>query len=569
MNLIPYLKTNWRPQTTVLAICGFLITLVLLIYQQAPSCEFIALDDPAYITNNALVSKGLSWANVWSALTDVHVALWIPMTWISLMADVSMFGVSSSSVAIHGVNVLFHAANAVLVFLWLRSATGRVWPSAVVAALFAAHPINVESVLWATERKNVLCLFFTLWTLFFYTRYVKRPTKLSYVAAAVFFALSLMAKPMSITLPVFFLLLDFWPLNRMSRATVIARVREKVPFFLISYAALLVGMYAPAQLGVSVDFTTLPVATRATNAAISYVTYLRQFVWPEGLGVIYMHPMRAIWLQAGVSAAILLGFTILAVRVRRSHPYFIVGWIWFIVALLPTSGMVQVGEQARADRFTYLPQLGMFAAAVWFMASFKWTQLRPKLAGELAFAVIALLGYMTARQIVYWDNSMAVYDRALSLDPRNANLLVKASRMNYFFGDAKTAFAQAKKATECAPHFPDGWVMVGLILSDLQKPEKADEAMAYAARLDPTDAFTRAALGGIQLQAKKYREAAIDFRMATYRKPELVGPRKALDKLIKDHPEDVPARIKLKHVALSTIVPEPPSLAASPKPPAP
>ena len=308
-------------------------------------CDFIAFDDNSHVYENPLVIHGLSWAGVRDAFTHCHASLWIPLTWISFMLDVSLFGMNPG--AMHAVNLALHAAATVALFFLLRRATGSLWASAFVAALFGLHPVNVESVAWIAERKNVLSTLLCLLALHAYVRYAEKPRAIFYVAAWVCAALSLLAKPMVVTLPFALLLLDHWPLARWGRVPWPRLVVEKIPFALLSAGACWMAMQAPQERAALVTTETLPLAARLSNALISYVTYLGTMLWPSGSPFSTRIPSTCSPLLAAAAAAVLLAISALAVVWWKKRPYLLTGWCWFLGVLVPVLGLVQVGSQAR------------------------------------------------------------------------------------------------------------------------------------------------------------------------------------------------------------------------------
>jgi Flp pilus assembly protein TadD len=358
-----------------IAVCLGLAALTLGAMGHAYANGFVNYDDGDYVVRNAQVREGLSWAGTVWAFATTHAANWHPLTWLSLQLDAALFG-SASAWGFHLTNVLLHTANVVLLFLALRRLTGAVWRSAAVAALFAVHPAHVESVAWVAERKDVLSGLFWMLTLLAYAFYAERPNWQRYLLVLAAFALGLMAKPMLVTLPCVLLLLDYWPLQRVPAAcgSVPGRKRlgillvEKLPLFALTAAACLVTLYAQRQGGAVNTLEQLPLRDRLLNTAAAYTGYLAELVWPAGLAPFYPHPREHLLLEqavrAGVVLALITGVVIWAWRRR----YLTVGWLWFLGTLVPVIGLVQVGGQAMADRYTYIPYIGLFIALVWLAA---------------------------------------------------------------------------------------------------------------------------------------------------------------------------------------------------------
>ena len=402
--------------------------LTLAFYNPIVHNGFTNFDDNGYITDNAHVRAGLTWDTVKWAFTSRDCANWHPVTWLSHALDCQLFRLNPAGH--HYVNVLLHAVNAILLFLLLESATGLTWPSFMVAALFALHPVNVESVAWAAERKNVLSMFFFLFTLHAYGWYVRRASVRRYAVVAVLFALGLMAKPEIITLPFVLLLWDYWPLRRMGGGLpgenlpgkLVPRsfsflFLEKVPLLLLSAGSGVITLVA--QRG-GQALRDVPAWVRFGNSAVAYVRYLGKAFWPVRLAVPYPHPGRLlpIW-EILASAAVLLLSTGLVLR-WRDHRYLVVGWFWFLGTLVPVIGLVQVSTQAMADRYAYLPYIGLFVCVIWGVAE---TAQERKISavwlGVPAVLVLFTLGIVSRHQLAYWHDSESLWRHTLSVTQRN------------------------------------------------------------------------------------------------------------------------------------------------------
>jgi tetratricopeptide (TPR) repeat protein len=406
-----------------------LAVVVLVVYNPVIHNGFI-YDDEGYITGNPQVRAGLTWPTVKWAFTTYQQANWHPLTWLSHALDYELFGLHSAGH--HYVNVLLHAVNVVLLFLLLESATGFRWRSLMVAVLFALHPINVESVAWAAERKNVLSMMFFLLALYAYVWYVRRPGLRRYAAVACFFALALLAKPQVITLPFLLLLWDYWPLGRMGAPAETAQGRnapklssawlvlEKVPLLLLSAASALVTMKAQKAGGALQAFSRYSLLLRLETAAVSYARYLGKALWPSKLVAMYPHPNKLYpaW-QAGAAVVLLLLITALVLRARGQR-YLAVGWFWFLGCLVPMIGLVQVGLQAMADRYAYIPFIGLFLMIVWLLADgAKARQISVRWLAIPAVSCLLALGILTCRQVGYWHDTESFWVRTLALTEDN------------------------------------------------------------------------------------------------------------------------------------------------------
>jgi protein O-mannosyl-transferase len=407
-----------KHQATVPIVALLLFLGTMALYYPALQNGFVNYDDPAYVTSNSqvrqgLVSRSLSWA-----FTSTAEANWHPLTWLSHMLDVRLFGMLPAGH--HVQSIFWHAINVVLLFLLLWRATGFLGRSAVVAGLFAAHPLNVESVAWIAERKTLLCTFFFLLALAAYGWYVKQPKASRYLLVALLFALGLMAKPMVITLPLALLLLDFWPLGRVPKAPYSKLILEKVPLLALSAASAAITLYAQRAGGAIGSTQLLPLAMRVKNAIYSYLVYIEKAVWPSRLAVFYPHPegSLALW-KVMAAATVLIMITALCWHFRERR-YLVVGWLWFLITLAPVIGLIQVGRQAWADRYAYIPLWGLFVIGVWLLSEAASRVALSKIAqGAIALAI--LLGFaVTARsQIEYWRDSYSLFTHAIQVTDAN------------------------------------------------------------------------------------------------------------------------------------------------------
>ena len=423
----------------------FLVT--LLAFHHVVRCDFINFDDPTYVQNNPLVAGGLTPANVGRAFTTLHAGYWIPLTWISYQLDYSLHGLAASGY--HRTNLLLHAANVVLLFLLLCRLTGSTGRSAVVAALFALHPIQVESVAWVTERKDVLSTFFGLLALGAYVGYGERPGWRRYLAVMLLLALGLMAKPMMVTLPCVMLLLDFWPLHRWGWKTPPPHplpeaergwgggvlpllplsasgrgwgggvLREKAPLFALALAAGVLTIVAQKTDTAVRSLDEFSLYARLGNAAVSSVAYLGMLLWPQNLAVFYPHPGEPPVWQVVAAVLVLLLLTGTALALARRAPYLLVGWLWYLLTLAPVSGILQAGWQGRADRFLYVPSIGLFLLATWGLAELATTARRRLALGSLAAAVLAGCLVRTVFQVHHWQNSLSLWQHTVAVTPAN------------------------------------------------------------------------------------------------------------------------------------------------------
>jgi Tfp pilus assembly protein PilF len=399
------------------AVCAALVVITWAIFGQTLGHQFVNYDDLLYVVENQHIRAGLSWHGILWAFTHVHSQNWHPLTSMSHMLDCQLFGLRPGWH--HFVNVLLHGAGAVLLFLALEQMTGALWPSAFVAAVFAIHPLRVESVAWIAERKDVLSGVFFMLTLLAYVRYVRGPSIGRYAMMSIFLVCGLMSKPMLVTLPIVLLFLDYWPLNRFgdSRATITKLFTEKIPLFTLAVGSCLATLFAQNFALGSSEY--LPLKWRITNAIVTYLDYVWQMFWPVDLVPFYIHPEHRlpIW-RLLVAAIILITITGIAFARRRKNPYILVGWSWYTVMLLPVIGIIQVGLQGRADRYTYLPQIGLYIALVWLIRGLtkSWRQ-REIVLGTAAITVLCSLSILSWKQTTHWRDTETLWSHALAITP--------------------------------------------------------------------------------------------------------------------------------------------------------
>jgi len=398
-------------------IAALLVVATVAAYASVWRCDFVSLDDPTYVTDNPLVAQGLTWQGVAGAFTTGHAANYHPLTWLSHMVDVELYGLRPAGH--HLTNLLLHLASTLLLFAFLARTTQAPWASGVVAALFALHPTHVESVAWIAERKDCLSTLFAMATIWAYRGYCLHPSARRAAGVGLWFTGGLLAKPMVVSLPLLLWLLDYWPLRRPLGWR---RVGEKLPLFALAAASCVVTFLAQ-QSGGAVQDLRIPLAPRLANAVVAYVRYLGELLWPVKLSVLYPHPYitGTPWSRATVvgCALLLLALTALAIALRRRR-HLLVGWGWYLVSMVPVIGVVQVGVQAMADRYTYLPFIGLFLAIVWEgralcarLGRGRW------LGGAATVAVLGLLTLLTARQVGAWRDSTTLYERSLAATPES------------------------------------------------------------------------------------------------------------------------------------------------------
>ncbi len=407
-------------RTTPALLAVGLAAIVSLAFARTVFCDFVNYDDDVYVTANPLVREGLTARGMCCAFTAFRGELWVPLTWLSLMADRELFG--SGPQAFHLVNLSLHACNAALLFLVLRTATGSTWRSWLAALLWAVHPLRVESVAWVAERKDVLSMFFALLALLAYVRNAARRSAGGYMLVLVLFSMSLLAKPALVTLPVLMLLMDYWPLGRFGNlpASRAHLLREKVPLIVVAAIASVVAIIAVASGGMAA-VEQVPLPSRLANAAVSYARYLWKTVWFGELAVFYPYPSRWPAWQVVGAVVLLIAATTAAFWQRRRRPWLWVGWLWFIIAMLPMIGVVQAGDQAMADRYSYVPAIGLAILVAWSIPQCS-ARRRSACWGVgigatlLAVAVLVICSW---RQIACWLNSVVLWEQALRVTQDN------------------------------------------------------------------------------------------------------------------------------------------------------
>ena len=497
--------------------CLFLTFITLAVYGQIINHDFVYFDDGRYVFQNPYVKGGFTPETVIWAFTSISESNWHPVTWLSHMLDHVLYGMNPG--LHHLTNLIFHILTTLLLFLFLKRITGAFWQSSFVAALFALHPLQVESVAWVSERKNVLCAFFWMLTLWGYIRYVEKPTLRRYLSTLLFFILGLMAKPMVVTLPFVLLLLDYWPLGRFhqtgKRPISYPAVWEKIPFFLLSAASSAVTLVAQQRGGSIGSAAVYPFGERVANALLSYVKYMGKMVWPFELTVFYPFPSVIPGWQVAGPFLLLAAISFGVIKGARQRPYAVVGWLWYIGTLVPVIGLVQVGSQAMADRYTYLPLIGLFMVAAWGVSEFS-ARHRIKKVWLTASAgvLLSLLITTTWRQVGYWENSVALFTRALAVTADNP---VAHNNLGYTlstqgkFGKAINHYLEALRL------YPDCVVAhynLGNALGNLDKPSQAIYHYREVLRLNPKHTGAHNNLGNVLAKQGKLNDAVKHYSAA-------------------------------------------------------
>ena len=515
-----------RPMADLL-VCVCLALMTVAVYAPVRHYPFVNLDDKAYVTDNLHVREGLTLQGIVWAFTHAHSGNWHPLTWMSHMLDCQLWGLAPAGH--HLTNVLFHAANAVLLFLVLASMTGTRWRSALVAGLFAWHPLHVESVAWVAERKDVLSAFFCLLTFAAYVWYVRQPRWQRYLLLVLCYALGLMAKPMLVTLPFVLLLLDYWPLHRLASASlrsscqVLRRLLwEKSPLFLLAAASSFETFLVQKHAGAVSTLEQFRASARLANALVSYMAYLAKMIWPVDLAVYY--PLRVVMNPWQVTGAVLLMavLTVVALALGRRFRFLPVGWLWFLGMLVPVIGLVQAGGQAMADRYTYLPLIGLFLIIAWGIPaelgrSKTWRI--PLVLGVAA--VLAACQAGTANQLRYWVNNKVLFERALAVTRGNPFAHVNLAESLADEGDLDGAVKHLAAALRLSPSSKEAHHSLGGVLMLQGHVDDAIGQFEQALRLDPDYANAHSDLANALMLQGKVEPAIAHCETALRLQPDL------------------------------------------------
>ncbi len=469
---------------TEILVCVALFVVTLVVFWGVTANEFISFDDDEYITANPQVQAGLTGESVAWAFANYHSNNWHPLTWLVHMTDQELFGEDAGGH--HLTSLLFHALNALLLFLVLYRLTGSLGSSALVAALFALHPAHVESVAWAAEKKDVISTLFAILTIGAYARYVRSASAGRYALALGLFALGLLAKPMLVTLPFVLLLLDYWPLGRCCGEPPASRpwstlLLEKVPFLVLAAASSWVTLLAQQSGGVLKTLESFPLGTRLANAIVAYAAYLGKLVWPSKLAILYPHPHEFPFWQVGGAALLLAAITAAVFVMRRRQPALIVGWLWFLGTLVPVIGLVQVGNQAFADRYTYLPYIGLFVAIVWTLRSL----LDRKVVVVAVVVVLSTLGVRTWYQTRHWKDTITLFRHTVAVTQNNYLIHDNLGNLLAGEGHLDEALEQYREAVRIRPAFTQGHYNAGVALSKAARYEEAVPYFDEAVRQQP------------------------------------------------------------------------------------
>lgn len=505
-----------------------LIVFSLAVFGSIKDNDFINLDDPGYITQNQQIKSGINVSSIKWAFTTTYFSYWHPLTWLSLMLDWSIF--QDKAGGYHLINLYLHIGTAIILFFFLYKTTKNIWPSAFASALFALHPLRVESVAWACERKDVLSMFFGMASIYAYASYSEKYKFSKYIICLVLFAMSLMSKPLMVTLPFVLLLLDYWPLRRWTENNLPRRynetgviILEKVPFLILSIISSIVAAWSQNNVGAMISLEKLPLSTRIAHALISYVAYLEKIFWPAKLAVYYPYDYAVPFLNVLAAGIILMIITLTVFYYIKKLPFLFAGWFWYLGTMIPVIGLVQVGMQGMADRHTYLPSVGIAIILAWGIPFLiKSEETRRKVLFPAAMAVLAILSFLTWRQCGYWKNSITLYQHTLKVTKDNCLI-------NKNLGDALLAEGKAMESIKYydnsirqEPYFADAYNNRGSAYFRLGQYQHAIEDFTKAIRVnnDFNTHTYRNNRGGAYFKLGQYEYAIEDFTKAISGKPD-------------------------------------------------
>ncbi len=557
---------------------------MIAVFWQSTGHDFVNYDDPAYVTDNIHVRKGLTYPNVLWAFTTLHAENWHPITWLSHMLDSKIYGLNPKGH--HATNILFHVANTLLLLYLLYSTTRNYWQSLFVAALFALHPLHVESVAWIAERKDLLSAFSGFVTLILYSRYARRPRPLTYLVSLLAFAVGLMAKPMLVTLPFVMLLYDFWPLGRVqfkrphmendpyasrtnySPSTPSRLILEKIPFFVLTLASCIITYLAQRKGGAVADAQLVPLLFRIINALLSYVRYISNMLWPHNLAPMHPLPPTLMIEQGIIAGLILFGISYLVYRLAHLHPSIPTGWLWYLGTLVPVIGFIQVGRQSMADRYTYIPLIGLFIMISWGVPVILKNFLYRRTALSVA-AIVVLIALMTLTrtQLSYWKDTATLFDHATKAGVNNqeayrllGDALVQQGKLpeaEHFFlealriqpdyedvhanlggiymkqGRVREALSHYQEVIRMDPRNDQANYNLGLAFGILGNLEESIRYFNAAVDLNPNFAEAHCNLGIALVRAGRLDDGIYHFNKALQIKPDFAEVRRSLEAAIK------------------------------------
>ena len=507
-------KINISSKEQILIVYVVLAAITLAVFWQVNQYDFIKLDDNIYVTDNFRIKSGISLEGIRWAFSTTYAQFWHPLTWLSLMFDYQLFGLNAGGY--HMTNLILHILSTLLLFWLFNRMTGALWKSAFVAALFALHPLHVESVAWISERKDVLSAFFWMLTLCLYVYYTEKPVIRRYLLVLFSFICALMSKPMVVTLPVVMILLDYWPLGRFELKKgnlILWQLKEKTPFFILSTVFSIITFYA--QYKPSGKYFQYSLNSRLASALVSFVTYLEKTFWPHDMAVFYPFSAQIPLLPVIVASLLILVITTFVIVMVRRLPYLFIGWIWYVITIAPVIGIIKVGDFAMADRYHYLPSIGISIMLVWGIpALIKSEATRKKFFSTAAIAFLVLLAVLSWKQCDYWKNDIKLFNHALQVTKNNYVALNGFGLTLVKAGKIKEAVDNYNEAISIKPNYPPSYISRGFAYFDLGQYQRAIEDCNEAIRLDAGYAEPYFIRGNSYYNFGQYQRAIEDYNKA-------------------------------------------------------
>ena len=513
-------KIEISSQRQKLIIYIVLTIVTLAVFWQVNKHDFVNIDDTAYVTENSHIQSGITLEGFRWAFRTTHAEFWHPLTWLSLMLDDQLHGLNAGGY--HLTNLILHIMSTLLLFWLFNRMTGAIWKSAFVAALFALHPLHVESVAWIAERKDVLSAFFWMLTLCLYVYYTEKPAIKRYLLVLFCFVCALMSKPMVVTLPIVMILLDYWPLRRFESREdhwVLWQLKEKLPFFILSAFFSIITLHA--QYNPSIERLSFPLTSRLANAPVAFMTYLEKTFWPHDMAVFYPFPYQIpLWQVLGATFLILIISVAVILRMKRL-PYLFVGWLWYTITILPVIGIIQIADFAMADRYHYLPSIGIAIGLAWGIPLLiKNKVLRKNILFPVSIASIAILSVLTWQQCGYWKNSIKLFSHALQITKDNYVAHNNLGLALFDEGKIKEAMYHYHEAIRMNPDYADFYNNRGIGYFGLDKPQSAIEDYNKAIILNPNHAAACYNRGIAYVKLGQYQRAFEDLNEAIRLKPD-------------------------------------------------
>ncbi len=525
------ISNNFIEKHREIIVCLFLVIAILIAYLQVKNHAFLNYDDVGYVTENSHVQSGLNLKNIFWAFSSTSSGIWHPLTWLSHMLDCQIYGMKSGWH--HITNLLFHTANTLILFIIFRKMTSKLWQSAFIAIMFALHPIHVESVAWVSERKDVLSTFFWILTIWSYVKYVEYPRISRYMLVILFFILGLMSKPMLVTLPFVLLLLDYWPLGRFRFGysdncnksqkilSTMSIILEKIPFLFFSAALSVVAIFTQNKEGALAPLDVYSLKVRIANALVSYINYIGKMLWPSKLAILYPHQVNLPWWKVTVASLLLALISFLVIIAIRKKPYIIVGWLWYIGTLIPVIGLVQIGGQSMADRYTYIPLIGLFIIIGWGTPELvaRW-RYRKILLFTTSTIVILILMTITWKQVKHWKNNITLFENTLKVTSNNFKIHTNLGTALYNQGKVNEATIHLLEALRINPDYALTHSTLGVAFHSQGKIDKAIYHYSEALRIKSDDPLTHYNLGIVLHRQGKIDKAIYHYSEVLRIKPD-------------------------------------------------